>query len=116
MRSSGAQLYKEADRTWRSLVALCQLIADFRFRLRLHGPLDFPSSQFLLSRSRFIFAGQRSKEYLYDFLTYDVDLDRVDVVPCDTDDSKKMGGTLDGRGPIGGTSSPGISHLIIMFD
>jgi len=60
-----------------------------------------------VQRKLFIFAGQRSKEYLYDFLTYDVDLDRVDVVPCDTDDSKKMGGTLDGRGPIGGTSSPG---------
>ena len=38
---------------------------------------------FQRQRALYIFAGQRSKEYLNDFLIYHVDTDEVEVVPTD---------------------------------
>jgi len=57
-----------------------------------------------VQRKLFIFAGQRSKEFLNDFLTYDVDLDRVEVITCEGGETKRSGGS--GDGPSGGTASP----------
>ena len=39
---------------------------------------------------RFIFAGQRGKEYLNDFLTYDVDADRVEVVTSESGPTRRL--------------------------
>jgi len=47
-----------------------------------------------VKRKLFIFAGQRSKEYLDDFLTYDVDNDRIDVVGEADHDSRFSSGDL----------------------
>jgi len=78
--------------------------ADNRGTLRSrigHSMLFHP-----VQRKLFIFAGQRAKEYLNDFLTYDVDSDRVTVVNSKNDDTKKIGGTVEG--PVAGSaSSPG---------
>lgn len=46
-------------------------------------------------RKLFIFAGQRGKEYINDFLTYDVDADRVQVITSESGPIKRMDGQVE---------------------
>jgi len=55
-------------------------------------------------RKLFIFAGQRGKEYINDFLTYDVDADRVQVITSESGPTKRIAGQIDG--PMSASGSP----------
>ncbi|KAI0218378.1 Muskelin [Lamellibrachia satsuma] len=71
---SGLYSYHVPTNTWKKLRDDCPEI-----RSRIGHSMLFHIRQ----RALYIFAGQRSKEYLNDFLIYHVDTDEVEVVPTD---------------------------------
>ena len=75
------------------------------------------SMSFVLQRRRllYIFAGQRSKEYLNDFFTYNVDTGQIDVI---TDGSRKdsQGGRASASPRTMATEVPGVYCPSVLRD
>ncbi|CAI9718917.1 muskelin-like isoform X1 [Octopus vulgaris] len=100
---SGLFSYHVPTNTWRKLQEDC---SEVRSRIG-HSMLFHPKKRLL-----YIFAGQRSKEYLNDFFTYDVDSHRVEVI---TDGTRKDSSQIPAAGfTQRATIDPGLNEIHVL--